>query len=154
MYSNDKQGVSKRKSVVSPSERQFEQLIDATYRIGQKIGSGSYGQIYSGTNVHTNTTVAIKMERDNSEAQLRDEYRIYRMLQENSGQTKLKGFPEVYYFGQYLHYQVLVLERLGRNLESVFDYCGRNFSIKSMIFLTLQLLKRFQTIHGCGILYW
>lgn len=64
-----------------------------------------------------------------------------------------KGFPAVYHFGKYLDYQVLVLELLGRDLEMLYEKCGRIFSLKSVIFLTLQLLKRFEVIHHAGIIY-
>lgn len=42
---------------------------------------------------------------------------------------------------------------LGRDLESVYEHCGRRFSLKSMIFIALQLIKRFETIHSVGIIY-
>ena len=32
--------------------------------MGPKIGSGSFGEIYAGTNVHTGEEVAIKVMRD------------------------------------------------------------------------------------------
>src|SRR5699024_2767792 len=120
---------------------QFDQLIADTYRIGRKIGAGSYGQIRVGTNVQTNQTVAIKFEKMGHDAQLQTENFVYGLL---SGK---KGFPDVFYFGRYLDYQVLVMEMLGRDLESCYEKCGRRFTLKSMIFLTLQLLKRFETLH-------
>ena len=129
-------------------EPSFEQLIINTYRIGKKIGAGSYGQIRLGTNVRTNQTVAIKFERTSEDAQLKMENQIYQRLQ---GQ---RGFPKVYYFGVYCDYwNVLIMEMLGKNLESVFESCNRKFTLKTMIFIVLQLLKRFKAIHECGFVY-
>lgn len=138
-----------KSKAAKPESVQFEQLIDNTYRIGRKIGAGSFGQIRVGTNVHEpKQTVAIKMEKMGHDAQLQTENFVYGLL------AGKKGFPSKFYFGRYLDdYQVLVMEMLGRDLESCYEKCGRRFSLKSMIFLTLQLLKRFETLHQVGILY-
>lgn len=51
-------------------------------RVGPKIGSGSFGEIYHGTNVHTGEEVAIKLEPLKSKhPQLLYESKIYRVLQ-------------------------------------------------------------------------
>ena len=130
------------------SQDQFEQLIADTFRVGRKIGAGSYGQIHLGTDIRNNQTVAIKFEKIGHDAQLQTENQVYALLQGKN------GFPAVYHFGQYLDtYNVLVMEMLGRDLESLFELCGRTFTLKAMIFLTLQLIKRFEVIHQVGIVY-
>jgi serine/threonine protein kinase len=35
--------------------------VGGKYRLGKKLGSGSFGEIYLGTNVHTNEFVAVKL---------------------------------------------------------------------------------------------
>lgn len=130
------------------SEARFEQLIDGTYRVGRQIGAGSFGQIRVGINVHnTNQTVAIKLEKMDHSVQLQNENTAYGLLKGK------KGFPTMFYYGRYLDYQVLVMEMLGRDLESCFEKCNRHFTLKSMLFLTLQLLKRFEDIHQVGLIY-
>ena len=142
-------GSSKAKKKPEKSgENQFEPLIGDTFRVGRKIGAGSYGQIRLGININTNQTVAIKLEKIAPDAQLLTENHVYGLLQGK------KGFPVVYHFGQYLDtYNVLVMEMLGRDLESLFELCGRTFTLKAMLFLTLQLIKRFEVIHQVGIVY-
>lgn len=55
--------------------------INKKYRIGKKLGSGAFGEIYEGTDIYTNETVAIKIERLGAEhPQLRHEYKVYRLL--------------------------------------------------------------------------
>lgn len=52
------------------------------FRVGPKIGSGSFGEIYGGVNVHTGEEVAIKLEPLKSKhPQLIYESKIYRVLQ-------------------------------------------------------------------------
>jgi serine/threonine protein kinase len=52
------------------------------FLLGPKIGSGSFGEIYAGTNSHNNEAVAIKLELlEARHPQLLDEFHIYRDLQ-------------------------------------------------------------------------
>ena len=51
------------------------------YRLGRKIGSGSFGDIYLGTNVTTGEEVAIKLESVKTKhPQLIYESKIYKLL--------------------------------------------------------------------------
>jgi casein kinase 1 len=60
----------------------MELRVARKFRVGAKIGSGSFGEIYSGTNVHTGEEVAIKLEPIKSKhPQLIYESKIYRVLQ-------------------------------------------------------------------------
>jgi len=59
-----------------------ELRVARKFRVGPKIGSGSFGEIYAGTNVHTGEEVAIKLEPLKSKhPQLLYESKIYRVLQ-------------------------------------------------------------------------
>ena len=59
------------------------------YRLGKKIGSGSFGDIYLGHHILTGEEVAIKLESVKSRhQQLSYEYRLYRLLQ---GKTPGQG---------------------------------------------------------------
>ena len=60
----------------------MELRVARKFRVGPKIGSGSFGEIYAGTNVHTGEEVAIKLEPLKSKhPQLLYESKIYRVLQ-------------------------------------------------------------------------
>jgi serine/threonine protein kinase len=55
--------------------------VGKKFRIGRRIGSGSFGDIYLGTNMTTGETVAIKLESVKSQhPQLLRETKIYRSL--------------------------------------------------------------------------
>lgn len=56
-------------------------VVGVHYKVGKKIGEGSFGVIFEGTNLLNGQTVAIKFEPRKSDApQLRDEYRSYKIL--------------------------------------------------------------------------
>lgn len=55
--------------------------VGKKFRLGTKIGSGSFGDIYLGTNLTTGEEVAIKLESTTSKhPQLIRETKIYRSL--------------------------------------------------------------------------
>lgn len=110
--------------------------------------AGSYGQIRIAIHIKSGKKYAVKIEPNTTEpSQLNIENQFYQLLQNK------KGFPYIHYYGTYGEYQVLVMEMLGKNLENAFDLCNRRFSLKTIIFLILQLLKRFETIHKYKIGY-
>ena len=59
----------------------MELRVGKKYRLGRKIGSGSFGDIYLGTNVTTGEEVAIKLESVKTKhPQLIYESKIYKLL--------------------------------------------------------------------------
>lgn len=123
-------------------------VVGVHYRVGKKIGEGSFGVIFEGTNLLNNQQVAIKFEPRKSDApQLRDEYRTYKIL------VGCPGIPNVYYFGQEGLHNILVIDLLGPSLEDLFDHCNRKFSIKTVVMVAKQMLSRVQTIHEKNLIY-
>ncbi|GAA5965345.1 hypothetical protein JCM8115_002262, partial [Rhodotorula mucilaginosa] len=123
-------------------------IIGVHFRVGRKIGEGSFGVIFEGHNLLNSQTVAIKFEPRKSDApQLRDEYRTYKIL------AGSPGVPQVYYFGQEGLHNVLVIDLLGPSLEDLFDMCGRKFSVKTVCMTAKQMLTRVQTIHEKNLIY-
>lgn len=118
----------------------------------------------SGTNLLNSNQVAIKFEpRKSQTPQLRDEYRTYKIM---AGSCKFSlflvrmiiipaypskkltllyqnsaGVPNAYYFGQEGLHNVLVIDLLGPSLEDMFDLCGRQFSVKTVAMLAIQMVR-------------
>ncbi|ORZ41266.1 kinase-like domain-containing protein [Catenaria anguillulae PL171] len=123
-------------------------IVGVHYKVGRKIGEGSFGVIYEGTNLLNNTQVAIKFESRKSEApQLRDEFRTYKIL------AGSEGIPLSYYFGQEGLHNILVIDLLGPSLEDVFDMCGRKFSIKTTCMLAKAMISRIWAVHEKSLIY-
>ncbi|EKM55451.1 uncharacterized protein PHACADRAFT_256083 [Phanerochaete carnosa HHB-10118-sp] len=132
----------------SHSSNSSNNIVGTHYRVGKKIGEGSFGVIFEGTNLLNSQTVAIKFEPRKAEApQLRDECRSYRIL------AGCPGIPQIYHFGQEGLHNILVIDLLGPSLEDLFDMCGRKFSIKTVCMAARQMITRVQTIHDKNLIY-
>ena len=46
----------------------MEIIVGTKYKICKKLGSGSFGDLYSGVNVKTDEEVAIKLERSDAKS--------------------------------------------------------------------------------------
>uniref|UniRef100_A0A1D1YGL0 non-specific serine/threonine protein kinase n=1 Tax=Anthurium amnicola TaxID=1678845 RepID=A0A1D1YGL0_9ARAE len=126
----------------------MEPRVGNKFRLSRKIGSGSFGEIYLGTNIQTNEEVAIKLENVKTKhPQLLYESKLYRILQ---GGT---GVPNVRWFGVEGDYNVLVMDLLGPSLEDLFNFCSRKLSLKTVLMLADQMINRVEYIHSKSFLH-
>nr|QLJ57721.1 casein kinase 1.1 [Laodelphax striatellus] len=120
----------------------MELRVGNRYRLGRKIGSGSFGDIYLGTNISTGEEVAIKLEcLKTRHPQLHIESRFYKSMQ------GAVGIPLIKWCGSEGDYNVMVMELLGPSLEDLFNFCSRRFSLKTVLLLADQLITRVDYIH-------
>ncbi|XP_074349094.1 casein kinase 1-like protein 2 isoform X2 [Apium graveolens] len=127
----------------------MEPLVHNTFRLGRKIANGSsFGEIYLGTAISTNEEVAIKLENLRTKRpRLRYESMVYATLQ---GGT---GIPNKRWSGVEGGYNVLVIDLLGPSLEDLFNFCDRIFSLKTILMLADQMIKRVELIHSKSFLH-
>ena len=119
-------------------------LINKKYYLGKKLGSGSFGEVYQGTDKDTKAQVAIKIEPNNSKHPiLHHEYDVYRQIYKAN-----KAIPKIYYFGQEDDYKVIVMDMLGSSLEDLFNQCNRKFSLKTVLMLADQMISRLEYLHS------
>nr|CAD7573889.1 unnamed protein product [Timema californicum] len=119
------------------TEAVMELRVGNKYRLGRKIGSGSFGDIYLGTNISTGEEVAIKLECIKTRhPQLHIESKFYKMMQGGV------GIPTIKWCGSEGDYNVMVMELLGPSLEDLFNFCSRRFSLKTVLLLADQLVKQ------------
>ncbi|CAJ0747793.1 17824_t:CDS:10, partial [Entrophospora sp. SA101] len=118
------------------------------YRIGRKIGSGSFGEIYLGTNIINGEEVAIKLESTKAKhPQLEYEAKVYKTL---AGGV---GIPFVRWYGTECDYNAMVIDLLGPSLEDLFNFCNRKFSLKTVLLLADQLISRIEYIHSKNFIH-
>ncbi|KAJ0966508.1 hypothetical protein J5N97_023425 [Dioscorea zingiberensis] len=126
----------------------MERVIGGKFKLGRKIGSGSFGELHLGVNVQTGEEVAVKLESAKTKhPQLHYESKLYMLLQ---GGT---GIPHLKWFGVEGEYNVMVIDFLGPSLEDLFNYCSRKFSLKTVLMLADQLINRVEYMHSRGFLH-
>jgi len=123
------------------SKRTVEIRVGGRYRLGKKIGTGSFGEIFEGTDIFDNSPVAIKLEHNTVKyPQLLFEAKLLKSIPGT-------GIPEMYWFGIAGEYNAMVMELLGQNLEDLFSYCNKSFTLKTITMITIQLIERIKHVH-------
>jgi serine/threonine protein kinase len=126
--------------------------VDGKYWLKEKIGSGSFGtlytffiassflltdiaEVYLGIDIFSDKEYAVKLQPINEDAShLKNEVKIYKIL------GHCAGVPSLHWFGTEGDYKVLVTDLLGPSLESLFNRCNRRFSLKTVLLLTDQIV--------------
>jgi len=120
----------------------MELTVGGKYKLGIKLGHGSFGDIYRGVNSQTNEEVAIKLENTKSRHhQLFYEVKLYKIFQGGV------GVPNIHWYGVEGEYNVMVMDLLGPSLEDLFNFCGRHFTLKTVLMLADQMLQRIEYVH-------
>jgi len=126
----------------------MELRVGGKFRLGRKIGSGSFGEVYIGTNVQSGAEVAIKLESIKSRhPHLLYESKVYKLL---AGGV---GVPNVHWYGVEGDYNVMVIDLLGPSLEDLFSFCSRKFSLKTVLMLADQMINRVEYLHAKNFIH-
>jgi casein kinase 1 alpha len=122
--------------------RASEYTVADKYKLVRKIGSGSFGDIYLAVTLSNGDEVAVKLESVKARhPQLLYESRLYKILQGGV------GIPRVKWYGTEGEYNALVMDLLGPSLEDLFNFCTRNFQMKTVLMLADQMIGRIEYIH-------
>lgn len=113
-------------------------------RLFERIGGGSFGEVYLGQMVDSDLRVAVKVEPAACVVQsLLHEGKVYRKLQNN------RGIPTVHWYG--LHgreFAVLVMDLMGPTLYRRWADCGERFSLKTVLMLADQMIEVIEHVHA------
>jgi len=123
------------------SKRTVEIRVGGRYRLGKKIGTGAFGEIFEGTDIFDNSSVAIKLEHNSVKyPQLLFEAKLLKSIPST-------GIPVMHWFGIAGEYNAMVMDLLGQNLEDLYNYCAKNFTLKTIIMIIVQMIERLKHVH-------
>lgn len=115
--------------------------------VGGKIGSGAFGDVYQ-AKMNDGKIVALKFESLTAVTKFHEKERaVYRKLK---GQ---RGFPIYMGSGTAGGYDFLILEMLGRSLESILKERGRPFGLGTVSKIGVQLLDCLERLHAQNIVH-
>eukprot|EP01060_Flectonema_neradi_P014339 TRINITY_DN21034_c0_g1_i1.p1 TRINITY_DN21034_c0_g1~~TRINITY_DN21034_c0_g1_i1.p1 ORF type:complete len:339 (+),score=31.25 TRINITY_DN21034_c0_g1_i1:53-1069(+) len=122
-----------------------ERLIGGKFKVGKKLGAGSFGEIYQAQHENTGDSVAVKVESVSAKyPQLVNEAMVYKALNANGSRS---GIPRLHWYGAEGDYNIMVVDLLGPSLEELFNFCKRKLSVKTVLLLADQLLSRIELLH-------
>ncbi|KAG1764572.1 casein kinase I [Suillus placidus] len=117
--------------------------VNGRFRLGDILGSGSYGVVYRAWNIINDDDLAIKLEPlVNNSSSLGHEYRILKQLEGGA------GIPHVEWFGREATFDALVLDLLGPSLHDLFLAHNQKFTLHAILNIGDQLLSSLEHIHS------
>jgi serine/threonine protein kinase len=132
-------------------------IVKGKWRIGEKVASGGFGCIFEAQNIHTKEIVALKTEKKAVKDYLKIESDVYKLV---SGR---RGFPKYVWSGkttfvdkdkgEKLNCRILVMEFLGQSLSDLFYLMNKQFSLKTVLMIGLQMIDRLADLHSVGIVH-
>lgn len=134
-------------------EIQKDMIVAKNYQLTEKLGNGAFGEIWKAVNQKSKDEVAIKFEEINAKhQQLYAECKIY--LWFHSDSTVLgQAIPQVHYYGVEGSKNIMIMDLLGKSLEDLFADCKRQFSLKTVLMIADQTIKRIEYIHSRRIIH-
>jgi casein kinase 1 len=78
---------------------------------------------------------------------LKNEAKLYKLLED------CIGIPNLRSFGQEGIFNYMVIDLLGDSLEDLKSKCSGVFSLKTVIGIGLQMLRRLEAVHGLGVIH-
>ena len=125
--------------------------LTGDYLLNKQIGKGAFGKIYQVTSTENNAIYAAKViptcEKDDQLSELSKETIILKKLE------KEEGFPKVKDLVINSSSEILIMSLLGPNLQSLLKESGGRFSLKTVLMIGMQTLKRIEILHSKGILH-
>jgi len=118
------------------------------FNIREKLGEGSFGDVFLGASNLFGTEVAIKLESaEAGRCKLLRECEVYQNL------TVLHCIPKMHWYGVEDNWNIMVLDLLGPSLDKLFYVCGRKFSLETMSMLGEQLVSILEALHSKGYVH-
>ena len=124
-----------------------DKLILGKYRLKDQIGEGSFGMIYRAESESGLYAVKFEKKRPNKRSLLESESKIMSYL-------KGPGIPKIYSYSIYNDYNVMIMQLLGKNLNSLLNKTEeKRLSLKTICMLGIKMIKILEYIHDKHIIH-
>lgn len=127
-----------------------DKIFISNYELINKIGSGSFGEVFLIQNKIDNKKYAAKIEESNNKNRLKSEYNIYKKINKNND---IDGIPKIYNFIETPDYNIMVMELLGPCLENIFELNEKKFSLNTLFKLGLDMFNLIEQFHKRGFIH-
>lgn len=125
-------------------------LNEKQFAVSYKLGSGSFGEVYAGTNLETKEVVAVKIEAVDAKTKLlAKEANILQRL----GRGQPPGFVDCFFFGREGNYNCLIMKFLGKSLWDRLQLKGGSFDAADAARMGEQIVRRVEYLHSKGFVH-
>ena len=117
--------------------------MEGRYKVIKRLGHGAFGEIFKCEKKKTQEFVAAKVEKAVKHQRHVMLFWESKLIHKLRGKTNV---PNLHYVGDEKtadgkHYHVMVMDMLGASLEDLFQQCKRNFSLKTVLLISIQMVK-------------
>jgi serine/threonine protein kinase len=125
-------------------------LFLSNYELINKIGSGSFGEVYLTKNLSDGKLYAAKIEESKEKNRLKSEYNIYKKINKDN---KIQGIPKIYNYIETDEYNIIIMELLGPSLEKQFENNSRKITDATLFKIALDMIDLIESFHSRGFIH-
>lgn len=125
-------------------------MLSDNYLIIEKLGSGSFGDVYLAEGKIDKKLVAAKVEDKKHHPKLYKEYKIYKHLEKAHFR---RGLPQTFEYYQTDGYNIMFMQLLGKNLEEIYNDNNRSFNTFTVFNIGYQIIELLESMHNAGYLH-
>jgi serine/threonine protein kinase len=152
---NEKETAQESKKKTSINSDQF--IINDTYNLIKMLGFGTFGEIHLAYDTINKQLRAIKFEISSGKnPQLKHEHSILTQLNayDSDKAGPPEGIPKVYGFNKIENKcNYMIMDFLGPSLADLFQFKNKQFSMRTVCLLAIQMLTRLEYIHEKGFIH-
>lgn len=157
----DEEDLNKEKETMQESRKKTainndQFIISDTFNLIKMLGFGTFGEIHLAYDTMSKQLRAIKFEiASQKNPQLKHEYSILQQLNMGDDKNSVpEGIPRVYGFNKIENKcNYMIMDFLGPSLSDLFQFRNKQFSLKTVCLLAIQMLQRIEYIHEKGFIH-
>jgi len=120
------------------------------YKYINKIGSGSFGEVFVAQDKQTKKIYAAKIEQKENKSRLKIEYNIYRKLIKNKLKT---GIPKIVNYIETSKQNILIMQLLGSDLGELHKDYNDVFDVCTVLKLGISIITLLENVHKAGFIH-
>ena len=122
-------------------------MINDRYKLLKRVGSGTFGLIFSAKNVNTDELVAVKLEPTSQTDTLTHEAAVLQRL------AGTPGIPTLRYYGIPDHNRYMVIDLFDKTLQGVSFYYKKAVPVPIVRMYAVQMMQMISAVHEKGFVH-